>query len=123
MAKKILVVDDNRETTRLVEGLLTSNGYEVISLNFPKSVLKVIKQENPSLVLLDIIMPYKDGYKVCEEIKTAFGEKVPVILFTSQPYEKDFIQQAFKDFGADDYLIKPFNPEELLEKIKKFVPS
>ena len=101
----------------MVEAILTSNGYQVISLSFPKNVLKTIKQEEPHLVLLDIIMPYKDGYMVCNEIKESFGSKMPVILFTSQPYEKDFIKDAHKDFGADDYITKPFKTEELLAKI------
>ena len=105
----------------MVETLLKASGYEVIILNYPKNVIKTCKMENPDLVLLDVIMPYQDGYKVCEEIKQAFGSKIPVILYTCQPYERDLIAEAFKDFGADDYMRKPFEREELLEKIEKLI--
>ena len=59
-----------------------------------------------------------DGYAVCEEIKKAYGDKIPVLLCTAQTYETDFIQKAYKEFGADDYTLKPLNPEEFLGKIK-----
>lgn len=119
MAKKILVIDDDHGSLLLVESLLKANGYEVLTLDFPKDTMKLIKRERPDLVLLDILMPYKDGYKVCEEIKTVYGKKIPVIVFTAKPYEKDLIPEAHKDFGADDYVLKPFDSKTLLEKIKK----
>ncbi len=121
MSKKILIVDDDKGTIRLVEELLTSRGYEVVSLDHPKFVYKTIRNERPDLVLLDIIMPYKDGYRVCEEIKSTFNESIPVILFTSQPYEKEFIKESYKDFKADDYMIKPFKANDLLTKIEQYL--
>jgi len=121
MSKKILVIDDDPGALKLVESILTAKGYQVITLNYPKHVINIIKKENPDLVILDIIMPYKDGYKVCEEIKGLFSNRIPVMVCTSQPYEKEFIKDAHKDFGADDYLIKPFESKILLEKIDKLI--
>ncbi|MDP2939133.1 MAG: response regulator transcription factor [Candidatus Omnitrophota bacterium] len=118
MAKKILVVDDDVSSLKLTESVLKSAGYDVLTLDYPKYVLKVIKEEKPALVVLDIIMPYKDGYALCEEIKKIFCNKIPVLLCTAKSYEQDLIEKAYKDFGADDFIIKPFEAEDLLQKIK-----
>lgn len=121
MKKKILVVDDDKSILILAKKLLESEGYEVLTLDTPKFAIKKIKKELPSLVILDILMPHMDGYKLCEEIKESFHQKIFVIIFTSQPYEKDLIQEAYRDFGADDYLLKPFDRKTFIEKVKKYV--
>jgi len=118
MSKKILLIDDDVNSLQLAEQILKSAGYEILTLNFPKFALKTIKDEKPDLVVLDIIMPYKDGYALCEEIKKIFCNKIPVLLWTAQSYEQELIETAWKDFGADGFLIKPFKKEELLEKVK-----
>lgn len=119
--KKILVIDDDRGMTLMVESLLKSSGFDVVVMNYPKHVVKTIKTECPDLILCDVIMPYQDGYKVCEEVKQSFSNKIPIILFTCQPYEREFIEEAYRDFGADDYLRKPFEKQELVEKIEKLI--
>jgi DNA-binding response OmpR family regulator len=121
MKKKVLVVDDDKGTLVLAKNLLKEEGHEVIILDNPRFAIKKIKNEHPDLVILDILMPYKDGYKLCEEIKEAFHDKIPVIIFTSQPYEKDLIKDAYKDFGADDYLLKPFEPGAFIAKVNQYV--
>ena len=119
--KKILVVDDDKSTLYFCETILKSYGYDVTTLNYPKKVVKLIKDIGTDLVVVDILMPYKDGYKVCEEIKEAYGDKVKVIVCTSKTYEIELIEEAYKSFGADDFLTKPFEPNELTEKIEKLV--
>ncbi len=118
MPKKILVIDDDINSLQLFESILKSAGYVCLTLNFPKFALKVIKDERPDLVVTDIIMPYKDGYALCEEIKKIFLNKIPVLLCTAKSYEQDLIATACSDFGAEDYVIKPCKKEELLEKVK-----
>src|SRR5689334_17708953 len=120
MAKKILIVDDDKGVLRLTEERLKAKGYQPITLDHPRFVEKTIKEHSPDMILLDIIMPYKDGYKVCQDIKKIFP-KIPVVLFTSQPYEKELIDKAFKEFGADDYLLKPVTEEDLFAKIAKIL--
>lgn len=121
MAKKVLLVDDDVDSLKLGESILKSEGYEVLTLNYPKFALKTIKEERPDVVVLDIIMPFTDGYALCEEIKKVFLNKVPVVLCTAKSYEQDFIENACKDFGAEAFLIKPFKKEELLKTIKSII--
>ena len=119
--KRILVVDDDMGIVRLLEKRLQASGYDVLTANNGMEGVKVAKRENPDLILLDVIMPLKDGYKVCEELKKVYKKTIPIIIFTGQPYEKDLINEAYKEFGADDYVLKPLNIEVLLEKIKKLI--
>jgi len=120
-AKKILVVDDTPEALKAAEEILKKAKYEVITLNNPKFIFKLLKQDKPDVVVLDIIMPPLDGYTVCQEIRKLYGEKIPVLLSTAQSYEQDLVQTAYKEFGANDYILKPMNPEELISKIKALV--
>ncbi len=118
MVKKILLIDDDTNALQTAEAILKSAGYNVLTLNFPKFALKIIKDERPDLVISDIIMPYTDGYALCDEIKKVFINKIPVLLCTAKSYEQDLIETSYKDFGADDFIIKPYKKEELLEKVK-----
>jgi len=120
-SKKILIVDDDPLAIRTAEAILKKVHYEVLTLNNPKFIFKVIKSEHPDLVILDIIMRPVDGYAVCEEIKKAYGDKIPVLLCTAQSYEQDFIQNSYKEFGADDYILKPVKSEEFLPKVKALI--
>ena len=118
VSKKILVVDDNPDALKIAEEILKKAHYDVVTLNNPKFIFKVIKDEWPDAIVLDIIMRPVDGYTVCAEIKKAYADKIPVLLCTAQSYEQDFIQKANKEFGADDYTLKPLQPDEFLAKIK-----
>ena len=115
---KIIVVDDDTEALKQACDILKSAGYDVVSLNYPKPIIKLIKTESADLVISDIIMQGLDGYSLCKEIKEIYQNKILVILCTAKPYEKDLIEKAHKEFGADDFIFKPFKPEELLEKVK-----
>lgn len=119
MSKKILVIDDDPGTLKLLESVLQSMNYTCVTIKNPKDALKTIQNIMPDMVLLDIIMPEIDGYSLCKEIKSLYGNKIPIIIFTAQSYEKDLIQEAYKDFGADDYLTKPFDTQQFIQKIKK----
>ncbi|MFC1594390.1 PleD family two-component system response regulator [Candidatus Omnitrophota bacterium] len=118
MGKKVLVVDDDVSSIQLAESILKSAGFEVMTLNHPKMVFKLLKSERPDVVVSDIIMPHRDGYALCKEIKELYNNTIPVLLCTSKSYEEELIETAYKDFGADGFLIKPFQKEELLEKVK-----
>jgi len=121
MADKILIIDDEVEFSEMVKIQLENLGYEVVLLNSPKTAIKVIKNENPDLILCDILMPLKDGYQMCEEIKERFQNKIPVILCTAKSYEKEFIEGSYRDFGADDFMLKPFATEEISKKIERLI--
>ncbi len=119
MTKKILVVDDDTNSLRLAESILKSNGYEVVALNDPQFIFKVIKSEKPDLIVSDIIMPHIDGYTLCQELKKIYHDKIPVILCTAKSYEQELIERAYKEFGAAGFIIKPFKENELLEQVQR----
>ena len=119
--KKILVVDDDLGIRTLLEKRLNAAGYQVLTATNGIEGVKMARKEDPDLILLDVLMPLQDGYKACEEIKKVYRQDIPIIIFTGQPYEKELIDEAYKEFGADDYVLKPLKIEELLKKIKKLI--
>lgn len=118
--KKILIVEDEQIMLDLLEKKLKSHGYEVFSARDGQAGLRLLKeQDNPDLILMDLVMPKMNGYSVMEEIqKDEELKKIPLIVISNsgQPVELDRI----KELGAIDWLVKTeFDPQELLEKIKK----
>ena len=123
MKKKILVIDDQEELLELTSRVLQSRGYDVITLSDGENAIAVIKKESPQLVLMDMLMPGKDGAQVCQEMKSDSAiRNIPVILTTGQMLdESEYSQEGLS--GANDYLKKPFELDELLSKIEKFLPK
>ena len=120
--KKIMLVDDEPEILDLVSMRLKSFGYDVVTAKDGQDALEMLEFERPDLVLLDVMMPGKDGYEVCNEIKTNPNtSKTPVILFTAKPQQKERLKSNYNFIAADDYILKPFEPEDLLAKIKRFI--
>lgn len=118
--KKILVVDDEKDLVVILEARLEAAGYEVIAAFDGAQALEKVKEKKPDLILLDVMMPKMDGYQVCRLLK--FDEKskeIPVIMLTArgQPGDKKLGQQV----GVDDYMVKPFENEELLRKIETWL--
>jgi DNA-binding response OmpR family regulator len=117
--KKILVVDDSPSQVRLIEGLLEKEGYRPVGLVDPKLIEETIEAEHPSVILLDVVMPDRNGFQVCRDLKgNAQYSAIPVILVTS----KDSASDKFwgKQQGADGYVTKPFTREELLRAVRQF---
>ncbi len=121
MKEKILLVDDQEDLIELTRRILQPRGYEVVGLTDGEEALDVIKKESPNLVILDMIMPGKDGAQICQEMKSdATTRHIPVILSTGQMLkEGDFSQEGLAE--ADGYLIKPFEIEDLLNKIQNLL--
>src|SRR5256714_9080896 len=122
MAKKILAVDDERHIVRLVEVNLQRAGYEVVTAYDGKEALEKVKSENPDLVVLDVMMPYMDGFEVLKNLKAdPITAEIPVIMLTAKAQDAD----VFRGWqsGVDCYLTKPFNPMELLTFVKRIFDS
>jgi len=121
MAGKVLVVDDDASVQRLLQHTLKAEGFEVVLATEGNEGLQVWQQEVPSLILLDVGLQGIDGYALAARIRAEEGpdEHVPIIMLTS---ERD-VQQKVKALrsGADDYLIKPFHPAELLARMKSLI--
>ena len=120
MGKKILVVDDEENILVMVETRLRSNGFDVITAGDGQEGLVKARTENPDLIILDLMLPKLDGYKVCRMLKGDEQFKhIPIILFSARTQDTD--QDMGRQQGADAYVIKPFEQEILLSKIKELL--
>ena len=121
MKKKILIIDDQEDLLELTQRILQSRGYDVVTMTDGEDALNIIKKETPDLVLMDMLMPGKDGAQICQELKSDSSTRnIPVILATGQFLdEQEFSQEGIT--GADDYLRKPFEIEELLAKVENLI--
>jgi two-component system, OmpR family, response regulator len=110
----ILIVDDDREIRRLLSDYLQKNGYRTTVVGDGKAMRRALEQGHVDLIVLDLMLPGEDGLKLCRELRA--HSQVPVLMLTALGEEIDRIVGL--EVGADDYLAKPFNPRELLGRIK-----
>jgi len=116
--KKILIVDDEPEFVAMVKIRLEANGYETLTAFNGDEGLKVAEEKAPDIILLDIMMPEKDGYTTLRELKkNARLKDIPVIVLTAKPGMK----ALFEVEGVSDYMVKPFESSELMFKIRKIL--
>ncbi len=116
--KKILVVDDDPTTVKIISYLLEKEGFQVIAASSGAEGLKKAFQEKPDLIILDVMMPELNGFQFLNIFRRAEGQAhIPVIFLSSLAEEADVITGL--ESGAVDYVIKPFSPQVLLAKIKK----
>jgi two-component system OmpR family response regulator len=110
----ILVVDDDREIRRLLGDYLARNGYRVSSAANGREMRQLLRTSAPDLIVLDLMLPGTDGLDLCREIRAE--RETPIIMLTARGEETERVIGL--ELGADDYLAKPFNPRELLARIK-----
>ncbi len=114
MSKKILLVDDEKTLVKALTFNLEKEGYQVIPAYDGEEALKKMETENPDLVILDLMLPGVDGFEVCRRVRKKLD--VPIIMLTAKGDDIDKILGL--ELGADDYITKPFNPRELLARVK-----
>lgn len=114
MKKKILVVDDEKAIADLIEVYLIADGWEVIKCENGTEALRVIEEEQLSMAILDVMLPDVDGFTICRRIREKYF--YPVIMLTAKSEDLDKI--AGLTIGADDYITKPFNPLELMARVR-----
>ena len=122
MPKKILAVDDEKFIVRLVETTLVRHGYEVVMAYDGKEALEKVESEKPDLVVLDVMMPYMDGFEVLQTLRRNPATRdIPVIMLTAKAQDAD----VFRGWqsGVDCYLTKPFNPLELVSFVNRIFQS
>jgi two-component system alkaline phosphatase synthesis response regulator PhoP len=125
MAQKILIVDDDPDLVEAVSIILESKGYAVAAAYGGVEGLEKVKTEKPDLIVLDVMMPDKDGYEVCKELKG--DEKyrsIPILLLTavvSKISTTKYTQQMGMQTEADDYVDKPVEPDELVRRIEALI--
>ena len=125
MAKKILIVDDDPDLVEAVSTILESKGYATAAAYGGVEGLAKAKSENPDLIVLDVMMPDKDGYAVCKELKADDKYRsIPILLLTavvSKIPSTQYTQQMGMETEADDYVDKPVEPDELVRRIEVLI--
>jgi pilus assembly protein CpaE len=117
MAKKVLIVDDDLESVKLIGLMLEREGYDISAAQSGAQALAKVQEDNPDLIVLDIMMPDMDGYEVCRRLRaSSVTADIPVIMFTAKTQLDDKV--AGFQAGADDYLTKPVHPEELVSHVE-----
>lgn len=117
---RILVIDDEQDMVSAIKLRLEANGYEVIAAKDGPEGLNKARMEKPNLIILDIMLPRLDGFKVCRMLK--YDEKfknIPIIMFSAKVQKRDI--ERGKEMGADAYITKPFKADELLAKMKELL--
>ncbi|MGC9359702.1 MAG: response regulator transcription factor [Anaerolineae bacterium] len=114
MPDKILVVDDQVEIVRILRGYLEQSGYEVLSAYTGPEALRMARQEEPALVILDLMLPDMDGWDVCRALRR--DSNIPIIMLTARVEETDRLIGL--ELGADDYVTKPFSPREVVARVR-----
>ncbi len=112
--KKILIVDDEPGITELLDSYLAKEGYAVVTAADGEAALAEAERSQPDLILLDLMLPKKNGYEVCREIRAK--SNTPIIMLTARDEEPDKIVGL--ELGADDYITKPFSPREVVARVR-----
>ncbi len=116
MTKKILAVDDEKDILKLLEYNLGKAGFDVICAEDGPEAIDIAKREQPDLIILDVMLPNTEGTEVLKALKKDFiTDKIPVIMLTAKGEELDRVVGL--ELGADDYIVKPFSPKELLLRV------
>ena len=119
-SEAILIIDDDPATTRLLEVLLTREGYNIRSENLSANALQTSKEFNPNLIILDLMMPGIDGMTVCKDMKKdpVLGD-IPIIMFSA--VNQVDVQDKAMEAGISEYITKPIHPNELKQRIRKWL--
>ncbi len=117
---KILIVDDSPAEVRLMQSVLDRAGFSCVAVHDPTRLEQIIDAEKPNLILLDVVMPQRNGFQACRELKgNAEYAKIPVVIISSKGTESDRFWG--KEQGADGYMVKPFTNEVLLRTVRNLV--
>ncbi|MDA1476966.1 response regulator transcription factor [Bacillus changyiensis] len=113
---KILIVDDDLHIRQLIHVILSKEGLSIVEAVDGRAALSIIDSEKIDLIILDIMMPNMDGWAFCQEVRTYYSDTLPILMLTA----KGETAQKVKGFGlgADDYMVKPFAPPELVARVK-----
>ncbi|MDU7967687.1 MAG: response regulator transcription factor [Paeniclostridium sordellii] len=117
MKNKILIVDDDNEIRNLLEIYLSNEGFNIVKASDGQEALDIVEKEDIRLIVLDVMMPKLDGIEVCKRIRQKLN--IPILMLSAKSEDMDKIQGLMT--GADDYMTKPFNPLELVVRVKSLL--
>jgi DNA-binding NarL/FixJ family response regulator len=118
----ILVVDDDRSSAHAIATALARGGYPAIEATSAEEALRIALRERPGLAVIEVLLPTTSGYEVCRTLKERYGPSLPVI-FVSGRRKHPADRVAGLLIGADDYVVKPIHPDELLARVRRLLPS
>jgi twitching motility two-component system response regulator PilH len=122
LLKKILIVDDSLAEIKLMQLFLEQAGYWSVAIMDPVQLEQTIDVERPGMILMDVVMPTRNGFQACRELKNnPEYNGIPVVLVTSKDGDSDRFWAQMQ--GADGYVVKPFTKEQLLGEVQKFMPA
>ena len=111
---KVLIADDDQHIAELIKVYFEKDGFSTVTANNGKKAVELFKSEAPAIVILDVMMPEMDGWQVCREIRRV--SNIPIIMLTAKG--ETFDKVLGLELGADDYMVKPFEPKELIARVK-----
>ncbi|AUP79796.1 response regulator transcription factor [Flavivirga eckloniae] len=117
--KKIVLAEDNSTLSLLLKFRLEKEGYELFMAKDGREAVNLIEQENPDLILTDIMMPFVSGLEVISHMRLKLDSGTPIIVFSSAGQE-EMVLKAF-NLGANDFMGKPFSPNELIIRVKRLI--
>lgn len=117
--KKILIIEDDELMIKILLFILSKEGYQLTVLKDGLSAIEQLHAINPDMVITDLLLPYKSGLEVISFVRSHFDKKA-IIALSSLGEEKNSVSEAFK-LGADDFIAKPFNPNELVLRVKRLL--
>jgi len=112
----ILIVEDDRNTSSLVSSYLEREGFSIVAAFDGEEALTLVRQHQPVFVILDLMLPKIDGWEVCRQLRSSTFTNVPILMLTAREEEIDRVTGL--SIGADDYVVKPFSPREVVERVK-----
>lgn len=122
MNKKILVIDDEAIVIQMTKSVLTKRGYEVTTSSCAEDALKSLTEAKPDLIILDHLLPGKNGNEFCQEVKSHSETfSIPILMTTGHNIIEETLNQNQKNFGPDDMLVKPFEIDDLIKKVEKLL--
>ena len=119
VVKKVLIVDDSQAEVHLMQSMLQQGGFHSVGISDPTKIEDAIEEERPNVILLDVVMPQRNGFQACRELKSQDTySQIPVILVTSRssPSDRYWGEQQ----GANGWVAKPFTSEELISAVRRF---
>lgn len=118
---KILVAEDEMIMLKTIELRLKKDGHEITTCSDGREAIKKIEEINPDLIITDIMMPFASGLEIIETVKRQSGNRIKIIVLSAMGQE-NVVLEAFQ-LGADDYITKPFSPNELSMRVRRYIPE
>lgn len=121
MYVRVLIVDDEADLAETMATILEMNGFETVTVTDGADVVAAVVMEQPSLILLDVMLPHKTGWSLCKELQNnPLTASIPIVMVSARTNQQD-VEKAIES-GAKDYLIKPFMIDDLLEMVSRWIP-